>query len=213
MTTYRESPKDSGNGPTVSMWSRSSGAAVRDVVRYGVGARMPFAIEHPEHGASSPTSWIRCCWAVAFSTLEWAWARETWKWLISNTLFYFCLGTIHQGRALLQSSHHSHSKQTQTLLPFPMLKINFSRQSQHPRCSSCKNYSYVMFRAQRGKLHDCTVQGKGSANVASAVFALACPPGITLVVRRDDPLLLRGNTRRPFSKWDPVLFRIISCFS
>ena len=56
MTTYREPPKASGNGPVVSMWTRSSGAAARDVVRCGVGARMPFAIEHPEHGASSPTS-------------------------------------------------------------------------------------------------------------------------------------------------------------
>ena len=49
----------------------------------------------------------------------------------------------------------------------------------------------------------------GSANVASAVHAFACPPGSTLVARRDDPLLLRGNMRRPPSKWAPVLFRII----
>ena len=149
MTTYREPPNNSGNGPAVSIRTRSSGSTARDVVRYGVGARMPLAIEHPEHGTSSPISWIPCCRAVAFSTLEWAWARGTWKWLISNTLF-FCLGTIHQGRALLQPSHYSHSKQTQTLLPFPMLQYNFFRQSRHPRCSSCKNYSYVMFHAQRG---------------------------------------------------------------
>ena len=107
MTTYREPPKDSWNGPAVSMWTRSSGAAARDVVLCGVGARMPLAIEHPEHGTSSPTSWIPCCWAVAFNTLEWAWARETWKWLIFNTfLFCFCLGTFHQERILLQPSHH-----------------------------------------------------------------------------------------------------------
>ena len=62
------------------------------------------------------------------------------------------------------------------------------------------------------KLRYCTGEG-GSVNVASALLALACAPGITLVVRRDDPLLLRGNTRRPFSKWAPVLFRMISCFS
>ena len=37
-TTYREPPKDSGNGPAVSMWTRPSGAASRDVVRCGVGA-------------------------------------------------------------------------------------------------------------------------------------------------------------------------------
>ena len=52
MTTCREPP----NGPAVSMWSMSSGAAARDVVRCGVSAQMPFNIEHPEHGASSPTS-------------------------------------------------------------------------------------------------------------------------------------------------------------
>ena len=40
----------------------------------------------------------------------------------------------------------------------------------------------------------------GSANVASAVLVFACPPGSTLVARRDDPLLLRGNTRRSPSK-------------
>ena len=51
------------------------------------------------------------------------------------------------------------------------------------------------------------------ATVVSVVFAFACPPGSTLVARRDDPLLLRGNTRRPPSRWAPVLFRIISCFS
>ena len=76
----------SGNGPAVSMWTMSSGAAARDVVRCDVGARMPFALEHPEHGASSPTGWMPCCCAVAFTTLEWVWARETLKWLISNTL-------------------------------------------------------------------------------------------------------------------------------
>ena len=50
-------------------------------------------------------------------------------------------------------------------------------------------------------------------DVANALLALACPPGGTRVARRDDPLLLRGKSRRPYSKWAPVLFRIISCFS
>ena len=53
----------------------------------------------------------------------------------------------------------------------------------------------------------------GSVNVASALLALACVPGITLVARRDDLFLLQGNTRRPCSKWAPVLFKMISCFS
>ena len=48
--------QDSGNGPVVPVWTRSSGASARDVVRCGVGARMSLAIEHPEYGASSPTS-------------------------------------------------------------------------------------------------------------------------------------------------------------
>ena len=160
MTTYREPPKDSWNGPPVSMWTRSSGAAARDVVLCGVGARMPLAIEHPEHGTSSPTSWIPCCWAVAFNTLEWAWARETWKWLISNNfLFCFCLGTFHQERILLQPSHHITRNRLRlfSLLSccngtFPLIP--------HPRCSSCMNCSHLMFNAQRGKLHYGTVQGK-----------------------------------------------------
>ena len=49
-------------------------------------------------------------------------------------------------------------------------------------------------------LRYCTGEG-GSVNVASALLALACALVITLVARRGDPLLLRGNTRRPFSKW------------
>ena len=57
-------------------------------------------------------------------------------------------------------------------------------------------------------LRYCTGEG-GSVNVASALLALACAPGITLVARRNDPLLVRGNTRRQFSKWAPVLFRVI----
>ena len=61
-------------------------------------------------------------------------------------------------------------------------------------------------------LRYCTGEG-GSVNVASASLALACAPCNTLVARRDYPLRLRGNTRRPFSKWAPVLFRMISCFS
>ena len=61
-------------------------------------------------------------------------------------------------------------------------------------------------------LRYCT-GGGGSVNVASALIALECAPSITLVARRDDPFLLRGNTRRPSSKWAPDLFRMISCFS
>ena len=41
-------------------------------------------------------------------------------------------------------------------------------------------------------LRYCTGEG-GSVNVASALLALACAPGITLVARRGDPLLLRGT--------------------
>ena len=48
-------------------------------------------------------------------------------------------------------------------------------------------------------LRYCT-GGGGSVNVASALFALACAPFITLAARRDDPFLLRGTTRRPFTK-------------
>ena len=55
-TTHREPPSDSWNGPAVSMCIMSIGAAARDVVWSVVGARIPFALEHPEHGASSPTS-------------------------------------------------------------------------------------------------------------------------------------------------------------
>ena len=53
--TYREPPSHSWNGPAVSMGTMSMGAAARDVVRCGVGARIPFAIGHSEYGASSST--------------------------------------------------------------------------------------------------------------------------------------------------------------
>ena len=160
----------------------------------------------PRAWASSPTSWIPCCWAVTFNTLEWAWARETGKWLMPNTLFFFFLGTTLQERALLQPSHHYRSKQTQTLLPFhaaielvppipaPALLV---LQELLPLDVSCATGEVT--------LRCCTGEG-GSANVASALLALACPFGITLVARRDDPLLLRGSTRRP------TIQQVGSCF-
>ena len=52
-----------------------------------------------------------------------------------------------------------------------------------------------------------------SAKVTNAVLAFALPLGSALVVRSDEPLHLRENTRRPSSKCAPVLFMIISCFS
>ena len=42
--------------------------------------------------------------------------------------------------------------------------------------------------------------GGGFEKVASAVLAFACVPGSTLAARMDDPLFLRGNTRRLPSK-------------
>ena len=150
---------------------------------------------------------------VAFNTLEWAWARETWKWLISSTLFYFCLGTIHQGRALLQPSHHSHPKQAQTLLPFSMLQLELFSPILAPALLVLQELLIRDVSCATGEvtLLYCTGEG-GSANVASALLALACPPGITLVARRDDRLLLRGNTRRPFSKWAPVCSKLSRVF-
>ena len=52
-----------------------------------------------------------------------------------------------------------------------------------------------------------------STKAANAVLMFACLPGVVLVARSDDPLHLRGNTRRPRSKCAPLLFRMISCFS
>ena len=40
------------------------------MVRCGVGARMPLAIEHPGHRASSPTSWIPCCLAKHLKPIQ-----------------------------------------------------------------------------------------------------------------------------------------------
>ena len=41
----------------------------------------------------------------------------------------------------------------------------------------------------------------GLERVDNAVLAFACHSGSTLVACRNDPLHLRGNTRRPPSKW------------
>ena len=51
----------------------------------------------------------------------------------------------------------------------------------------------------------------GSAKVANAVLAFAFRPGSTLVARSDDPLHLRGNTRRSSSKCVPVLESFNDC--
>ena len=48
--------------------------------------RCLFAREQAEHETSSPVKRIPFCFAVAFSTLAWAWARETCKWLMSSSL-------------------------------------------------------------------------------------------------------------------------------
>ena len=55
MMTHREPPSHSWNGPAVSMCTMFMGAAPRDVVVRSRRANS-FAIEHPEHRASSPTS-------------------------------------------------------------------------------------------------------------------------------------------------------------
>ena len=52
----------------------------------------------------------------------------------------------------------------------------------------------------------------GSTKVANAILVFAFPPGSTLVIRSDNPLHLRGNTRRPPSKCAPVLFGMVSFF-
>ena len=52
-----------------------------------------------------------------------------------------------------------------------------------------------------------------STKAANAVLVFACVPGIILVACRDDPLHLRGDTRRPPSKCALLLLRMISCFS
>ena len=56
MTTCREPASDFWNGAAVSMCNISMGVTARDVVWCGVGARIPLAIEHPEHEACSPIS-------------------------------------------------------------------------------------------------------------------------------------------------------------
>ena len=48
--------------------------------------------------------------------------------------------------------------------------------------------------------------GKGSAKVANAIHEFAFRPGSTQVARNDEPLHLRGKTRRPSGGCAPVLF-------
>ena len=176
---------------------------------------IPLAIEHPEYGASFPTSWIPCCWAVAFNTLEWAWARETWRWLISITLFFIFVDEQSTRREHCRSHTITTTRNRRRLFfLFPCGIIELFTPTPVPALPLLQELLVLDVSCATGEvtLRYCTGEG-GSVNVASALLALACAPGITLVARRDDPFLLQGNTRRPFSKWASVLFRMISCFS
>ena len=89
----------------VSMWTSSIGLLARAVVLWAVGARFPFVIEYAEHETSSPVKRKPCCLAVICKTLAWAWARETWRWLISTTLT--CFSTPGLGAAAVKKQSDS----------------------------------------------------------------------------------------------------------
>ena len=134
-------------------------------------------------------------------------------------LFFFGLRTHHQGKALLRLSRYFHS---QTLHPVPVPTLGIFTPLLAPALLVLQGLFTPNFWCATGEATLRYGTGKdgsslrwegGNATVVSAVFALACSPGSTLVARKDDPLLLRGNTSRPPTRWAPVLFRIISCFS
>ena len=75
ITTYRDPPRDAGKAPAVSMCTSSIGLLAGAVVRWAIGARFPFAIEHAEHESSSPVKRKPCYLAVACNALAWVWVR------------------------------------------------------------------------------------------------------------------------------------------
>ncbi|CAB1118662.1 unnamed protein product [Ectocarpus sp. CCAP 1310/34] len=49
-----------------------------------MGLESPFAVEHPRHSRSSPTSVVPCCFAVVLSSTSWEWPCAQWKSLMST---------------------------------------------------------------------------------------------------------------------------------
>ena len=104
-------------------------------------------------------------------------------------------------KALLRPSQHDHSRSTQALDPFPMLYYIFFRRSLHLRCLFYKNYSHLIL-VRNGEVTLLFGGGEGgpserweggSAKVANAVLAFACPPGSSLVACRDDSFIYEGT--------------------
>ena len=91
----------------MSMRTSPSGCVAHLVAWCGVGARFPFAQKHAEHETNSPVKQIPCCFAVACSTLAWAWAKGICKWLMSISLPCFSSPGVRaataRGVSILQS--------------------------------------------------------------------------------------------------------------
>ena len=121
--------------------------------------------------------------------------KGTRKWLISITLVLFLLRNNRPEKSTAaaipslpletdsDSSPFSHAATIKLFPPIPASTLLVLQEllTLDVSCST----GVVTLRY-------CTGEG-GSTNVASALLALACTPGITLVARRDDPLLLRGT--------------------
>ena len=159
----------------------------------------PWPSNTPSMVPAPPTSWIPCCWAMAFSTLEWAWARRTWKLLISTTPFLLLLMNNPPGESTAavipslplktdaDSSPFFHAASMELFTPTPTSALPLLQELPELDVSCATGEVTLRY---------CTGEGGSvSASVASALLALACVSGITPVARRDDPFLLYGGTR------------------
>ena len=159
-----------------------------------------------------------CCCAVAFNSLEWAWARETWKWLIYITFSF-----------LFSSKNTSPRESTATTIPpvpldtdsvfqpvprgardflslVPVIVAVALPELLAPDSFGCATGDALLeFGRGEGSPSE---RWKGvSTEAANAVLAFVFRPGSTRVARSDEPLHLRRKTRQPSIRCTPVLSR------
>ena len=161
-----------------------------------------------------------CCCSVAFNSLEWAWERETWKGLIYITFLF-----------LFSSKNTSPRESTATTIPPVPLDTDSVFQSVSRVTRDLLSLVPVIaavalpellapdsFRCATGDALLEFGRGEGgpserwkgvSTEAANAVLAFVFHPGSTRVARSDEPLHLRGKTRRPSIRCTPIF----SCFS
>ena len=167
MMTYRDTTRDAGKRPALSMWTSYINLLARAVVWCAVGARFSFAIEHAEHETSSPVNRTPCCLAVACKALAWAWERERWRWLMYMTLACFSMPGFRaaavkkqsdSNRGFLPNSIFPNTELTRASVPANYHTVHRStKPSKHSKTVNCSEHS-------EGRRHTATQAGRSLAS-------------------------------------------------